>query len=194
MLTHRLVLVGTLVPALLGAQEHVHRPGMTHDSAAAKPAATTRQPPGQAAFGSMAEIVRILEADRATDWSKVNLEALRQHLIDMDDVTLRAAVVSANVTGGARFTVTGTGRVADAIRRMARAHAATLGPAEGMRATVEDVPSGARVTVVATDGESTVAKIRGLGFVGLLTTGDHHGPHHLAMARGEPPGGHAHDE
>ena len=35
---------------------------------------------GQDAFGAIQEIVRILEVDPKTDWSKVNLEALRQHL------------------------------------------------------------------------------------------------------------------
>ena len=46
--------------------------------------------PGQEAFGTIQEIVRMLEADPATDWSKVNIGALREHLIDMDEVTLRA--------------------------------------------------------------------------------------------------------
>src|SRR5512146_836108 len=49
--------------------------------------------PGQAAFGAISEIVRMLEADSTTDWSRVNIEALRQHLIDMDDVIMHAAVV-----------------------------------------------------------------------------------------------------
>ena len=40
--------------------------------------------------GAIGEIVRILEADPKTDWSKVNLEALRQHLIDMNEVALHA--------------------------------------------------------------------------------------------------------
>ncbi len=50
--------------------------------------------PGQDAFGAIQEIVRILEADPKTDWSKVNLEALRQHLIDMSEVTLKADAVT----------------------------------------------------------------------------------------------------
>ena len=53
--------------------------------------------PGQDAFGAIQEIVRILEADPATDWSKVDLEALREHLIDMNEVTLHAAVVAASL-------------------------------------------------------------------------------------------------
>src|SRR5690348_15857413 len=47
---------------------------------------------GQDAFGAIAEVVQILDADPKTDWSKVNLERLRQHLIDMNEVVLRAQV------------------------------------------------------------------------------------------------------
>jgi hypothetical protein len=39
----------------------------------------------------------------------------------------------------------------------------------------------------AASDSATVAKIRGLGFAGLLVQGGHHGPHHLAMAKGELP-------
>src|SRR6516165_7172350 len=38
---------------------------------------------GQDAFGAIQEVVQILEADPTTDWSKVNIDALRQHLVDM---------------------------------------------------------------------------------------------------------------
>ena len=56
--------------------------------------------PGQDAFGAIQEIMRMLESDPATDWSKVNLERLRQHLIDMNEVTLRSEVKSTVVPGG----------------------------------------------------------------------------------------------
>ena len=42
------------------------------------------------------------------------------------------------------------------------------------------------------DDTKAVARIRSLGFTGLLTLGAHHGPHHLALAKGERPAGHAH--
>ena len=48
------------------------------------PMGTDAMQPGQAAFGAMAEVVRTLEGDPATDWSKVDIERLRQHLIDMN--------------------------------------------------------------------------------------------------------------
>jgi hypothetical protein len=141
--------------------------------------------PGQAAFAAIAEIVAILRADSTTDWTKVDIEGLRQHLIDMDDVTMRAAVRPEPIADGARFTVQGQGRTIAAIRRMAKAHAGMAGVADSMRVSVEEVTGGAVVKVVATPASAqAVARIRGLGFHGLLTLGDHHGPHHLAMARG----------
>jgi hypothetical protein len=51
-----------------------------------------------------------------------------------------------------------------------------------------------RLTVVARnpDDAKLVARIRGLGFAGLITQGAHHPPHHLAMAKGEALAGHTH--
>ncbi len=60
----------------------------------------TPSTPGQDAFGAIQEIVRLLEVDAKTDWSKVNLEALRQHLIDMNEVTLKADAAATPIEGG----------------------------------------------------------------------------------------------
>jgi hypothetical protein len=141
---------------------------------------------GQYAFATISEIVRILKADPATDWSKVNLEILRQHLIDMDDVTMRAAATRRNVPGGLQMEITGTGRTAAAIKRMVTAHAHVLAEHTPYKPTVRDIPGGVRLTVVAKDTSSaaTVAMIRGLGFAGIMVEGEHHAEHHLMMARG----------
>jgi hypothetical protein len=181
-----LALVVLAVPVTAHAQDHVHTAGMMHDAA---PAASTALPAsaGQDAYGAIAEIVRILEADSTTDWSKVNLEALRQHLIDMNAVTLNAVVHATDIPGGIQVDVTGEGRTMDAIRRMAAAHTPMLDGLGDYAANAVNIPAGARFTVRARrDGdERTVQKIRGLGFIGLLTEGAHHAPHHLALARGD---------
>ncbi len=150
--------------------------------------------PGQDAFGAIQEIVRILEADPTTDWSKVDLERLRQHLIDMDDVTLHSDVRSQPSPAGLTMDVTGTGRTVGAIRRMVVPHTAELNAMPAWTATTEEIPNGLRLTVVAKapDDARTVARIRGLGFIGLLVQGAHHQPHHLAMAKGEVISGHSH--
>lgn len=189
----RSLFLALALPVSLAAQGMTHTPGMSHEHgtpakpgtpAAAAPTAATQT--GQAAFAAIAEIVRILEADPKTDWSKVNIEALRQHLIDMDDLTMRASVKSQEVAGGATFTVTGSGRVREAIRRMAKEHGQMMGRAEGVRWVTEEIPEGAKVTVTSTaPGDAKrVARIRGLGFIGLMTVGEHHTVHHLGVARG----------
>jgi hypothetical protein len=142
---------------------------------------------GQAAFGAISEVVRMLEADPSTDWSKVNIEALRQHLIDMDDVTLHAVVAQRNIPGGVELIVTGSGRTADAIKRMAVNHTRMLEQESEYHATAAERSDGALLTVRAKDASDTrlIARIRGLGFAGLMTEGDHHAAHHLAIARGD---------
>jgi hypothetical protein len=158
------------------------------------PVAGGQSMPGQDAFGAMAEVVRILEADPATDWSKVDMERLRQHLIDMSEVVLRASVKATQVPGGLAMDVTGEGRTARSIRAMVIPHSAELDGVPAWSAKAEPIPDGARLTVVARDPADvkTIARIRGLGFAGLLVQGGHHGPHHLAMARGELLPGHQH--
>jgi hypothetical protein len=58
------------------------------------------------------------------------------------------------------------------------------------RTSVTDIPGGARLTVTASDARdtATVARIRALGFIGLLTVGNHHAQHHMALARGQAMG------
>lgn len=140
--------------------------------------------PGQDAFGTVQEIVRILEADPRTDWSKIDLEALRQHLIDMNDVTLKSDAKILPVDGGVSATITGTGRTISAIQRMVTAHTNELGKMNGWNADAEIVPDGVHLTVTSSD-PAQIIRIRGLGFIGLMVSGAHHQPHHLAIAKGE---------
>src|SRR4029450_10528761 len=143
--------------------------------------------PGQAPLGPIAEIVRLLDADPSTDWAKVDIERLRQHLIDMNEVVLRSAVKQTPVSGGLAMEMTGTGRTEQAIRAMVVPHAAELDRLPSFAAKTESIPGGVRLTVLAKnpDDAKVVARIRGLGFAGLLTEGAHHQSHHLAMAKGE---------
>jgi len=140
--------------------------------------------PGQDAFGAIQEIVRILEADPNTDWSKIDLAALREHLIDMNEVTLEAAAVARPIDNGLQVDVTGSGRTLDAIRRMLPAHGRELNQLANWHAATEMLADGVRLTVTSSN-PSEVAHIRGLGFIGLMVSGSHHQPHHLAMARGQ---------
>ena len=143
--------------------------------------------PGQGAFAAIQEIVEILAADPKTDWSKVNIDALRQHLIDMNNVTLAANVKNEPIDGGMRFDVTGEGPVRDSIRRMTTAHAATMNGVDGWKFEAAEIEGGASLTVHPPAKD--LDKLRGLGFFGVLTLGMHHQMHHLMIARGENPHG-----
>jgi hypothetical protein len=149
--------------------------------------------PGQGAFGAMAEVVRTLKADPATDWSKVNMEALRQHLIDMDEVVLRASVKATQVPGGLSMDVTGKGRTAKSIRAMVIPHSAELDGMPTWSAKAEPIAGGVKLTVVARDpGDAkTVARSAASPSRAFSSRSGHHGPHHLAMA-GETPAAHKH--
>jgi len=145
---------------------------------------TTPTMPGQDAFGAIQEIVQILDADPKTDWSKVDLEALRQHLIDMNEVTLRADATPKEIDGGLEIAVTGTGRTLVAVERMVPAWAQTMNGHQGWSTKAASLPYGELLTVTATDPQE-IRHIRGLGFIGLLVSGSQHQPHHLAIAKGE---------
>jgi hypothetical protein len=139
--------------------------------------------PGQEAFGTIQEIVQMLEADPTTDWSKVNISALREHLIDMNEVTMRAAATERNLDNGVEIKVTGEGRTLDAIKRMVPAHVHELTQL-GWNAGTEELPNGVEMTVTSTDPKQ-VTKLRALGFMGIMVQGSHHQQHHLMMAKGE---------
>jgi hypothetical protein len=139
--------------------------------------------PGQDAFGAIQEIVAILEADPNTDWSKVNITVLREHLIDMNDVTLKAVASERKLDTGIEIAVTGEGRTLDAIKRMVPAHARELAKT-GWSTATDDLPNGVKLTVTSSDPKEAM-KIKGLGFMGIMVRGGHHQLHHLAMAKGE---------
>jgi hypothetical protein len=141
--------------------------------------------PGQEAFGTIQEVVQILEADPTTDWSKVNVSALRQHLIDMNEVTLHAVAAERTFDSGIEIAVTGEGRTLEAIKRMVPAHASQLTKI-GWNAKTDDLPNGVKLTVTSSDPKQVV-KLKALGFMGIMVQGGHHQPHHLMIAKGEFP-------
>lgn len=82
------------IPSLSAAQDaHSNSPGMVHGAAAAL------TEPGQGAFGALSEVVRVLEADPGTDWSKMDLDGLQAHLLAMN-LLVTGAVVETTVVPG----------------------------------------------------------------------------------------------
>lgn len=56
----------------------------------------------------------------------------------------------------------------------------------GWRLEAAEIPEGAMLTVTPAK-TSDLDKIRGLGFIGVMTVGMHHQQHHLAIATGRSP-------
>jgi NADPH-dependent ferric siderophore reductase len=167
-------------PGQMPAMQHQAHAAMNQD-----PAAVPREG-GQAAFAAIQEIVAMLEADPQTDWSKVNIEALRQHLADMNDVTLRARATSEAIAGGVRYMATGEGPVIESIRRMVFAHAQVMNGVGGWTYQPTEIPNGAALTVKVADPRD-IAQVKALGFIGILAKGSHHQAHHLMIASGRDP-------
>ena len=159
---------------------------MDHSKMMAQSAAQQPTEAGQSAFAAIAEIVALLDADPKTDWSKVDIEALRQHLIDMNNVTLLANVKASDQGNAVEFQVTGTGLVTDSIRRMIMAHAMTMNGVDGWAYAAKEIEGGASLTVTPPNAASMV-KLKGLGFIGIMANGMHHQQHHWMIANGQNP-------
>ena len=138
--------------------------------------------PGQSAFATIAEIVRVLNGDPDTDWSQVDIDTLRTHLQDMDRVTIDSEARAEEIQGGLRFIVTGDEKVSLSVERMIFGHAQTMNGVDGWTYTAQKIPGGASLDVLVP--EQDLVKLKALGFYGMLGSGMHHQPHHWMMANG----------
>lgn len=168
------ILVFSLLVAAPAFAQHSHS-GYVHTMAGP-------QESGQSGFAALTEIVTILIDDPETDWSTVNITALRRHLVDMHLLTTEASVDVIQRNEGARFEIRGTQRVLEAIRAMVPAHAPFLAAETGWDVSTEELEDGVALIV---DGDA--AQIQGLGFFGVMTIGAHHQEHHLMLAKGSAP-------
>lgn len=173
-----------------GAQEakHAEMDHTKHHDAAAQESSAQSDParltePGQGAFAALSEVVRVLEADPETDWAKVNLTALRDHLIDMDVLVRDAHVRQTDLPNGISATVTGDTESLATAKRMVPAHAHELGR-DDRWGVVTDVQDNAVILTVTSDDPATALRIKALGFYGLMASQDHHRKHHYIIAIG----------
>ena len=139
--------------------------------------------PGQSAFAAIAEIVAKLESNPDTNWNVVDIKGLREHLRDMNKVIIDAVTVAKEIDGGMQFTVTGGVDVKSSIRRMTLAHATFMNNVNGWEYKAKKVDGGAVVTVLVPPQDQ--AKIKALGFFGMIASGSHHQLHHWMMASGK---------
>jgi len=138
-------------------------------------------------FAVIQEAIALLEVNPDTDWSVVNIEALRSHLVEMQDMTLNVTVEQQPINLGFMAVITPTtDRALESMIQVLSAHPSQMKIETGWDMTVTN-NNGAFTISVTTDQLLDVDKIRGLGYIGIMAYGNHHQPHHWAMASGENP-------
>lgn len=142
--------------------------------------------PGNDIFGTIQEVVQKLENDPNTDWSKVDLEALRQHLLDMKAFTEEVKVVSQTpIENGLSIKISPeTERASEALGRLFQMHPSMLKQEKGWEMQTTPDAEGFLIRVT-TENEAEVEKLRGLGYIGILAEGAHHQAHHWMIATGK---------
>lgn len=175
------VLTVSLGVAAKAADKHHH----VHGGIASESVLTEA---GNDAFGTMQEVVDRLIANPDTDWDKVNLEALRQHLVDMDHFTKQVTVVrQRKIKNGVEIVVQPDNEnAARSLARAMSAHPAMLKQEAGWDMQVEPQANGYRLTITSPK-LLDARRIRGLGYIGIMALGQHHQAHHWMMANGEDP-------
>jgi len=178
-------LVGSAVFARAQTDHLDHGEMMDHDAhmQSEGSAALVLTEPGQGAFAALSEVVRVL------DWSTVDLGALRAHLVDMDRLVSDAIVTETVLPDGISAIVTGDVETLATLGRMVPAHAAQLAKDDRWVVSASRQDTGMELRVTS-DDPAVVARIKGLGFFGLMASQDHHREHHLMMARGIDAHGH----
>jgi len=143
---------------------------------------------GNAIFATLQEVVNQMLLDDDTEWEKVDLESLRQHLIDMENFTVNVQVISkTNIEQGVQIIIEpSTIQAAGSLDRALSAHPAMLEQETGWRMISEKSGNNYRLEITSTNPEDVI-KIRALGYIGIMTMGSHHQPHHWAMASGNNP-------
>lgn len=164
---------------LIAGPAHSQHPHGNHDNADVGET-------GQAQFASITEIVTVLRDDASTDWARVDIQALRDHLVDMDNVTARSVVTVEEADARVIFTISGDAEVAQSIQNMVSAHSPMLAAETGWSVASALVANGATLTITVSNDEQR-DQVLGLGFYGVMTIGAHHHQHHLMIATGHDP-------
>lgn len=100
-----------------------------------------------------------------------------------------ALATETDLTDGISAIATGDADTIATLRRMVPAHAAQLARDDRWTVAVTETNEGIELRVTS-DIPAIVAKIKGLGFFGLMASLDHHREHHFMMAQAKDAHGH----
>ena len=179
-----------MIIAMPMASAHMHHANMNHAAMMGNNTAPTQvklTESGTDPFATLQEVITALEANPSTNWEKVNIEALRLHLVEMQDMTINVDVKQQYIDNGFQAVVTPTtNRAVKSLTRVLSGHPAQMKAETGWDMQVSNDDDIFTLTVVSKKAHE-VAKIRGLGYIGVMSYGNHHQPHHWAMASGENP-------
>jgi hypothetical protein len=180
-------MVMTVVNAEMDHTNMDHSAMMHHTQPMIQVNEVTLTESGTDPFAVMQEAIAALEANPDTNWEKVNIEALRLHLVEMQDMTLDVDVTQTHIDNGFKAVVAPTSsRAVKSLTRVLSAHPAQMKAETGWDMQVSN-NNGVFTLNVTTENAKDVAKIRGLGYIGVMAYGNHHQPHHWAMASGDDP-------
>lgn len=186
---HRLITVCSALVAitslsLLAAEKlSGHTPDMNHSAVVNSD--TQLGEGGQATFAALIEIVAKLEQDAKTDWGAVDLDSLREHLLDMNHLVLDTVATKSLIRDTQiQFEIRGTAVSIPSIHRMVPAHSKFIRQSRGW--TIESVlnDDGAMLTITVED-KATMNRINALGFYGFMSLDSHHQSHHYQIAIGK---------
>jgi hypothetical protein len=166
-----------------------HSSQMDHSAMMGKQAATgtVLTESGTDPFAVIQEVIATLEANPNTNWEGVDIESLRLHLITMQDMSLNVDVEQSHVSMGFQAIITPTtNRALKSLNQVLSAHPAQMQAETGWDMQVVS-SSGVFTITVTTNNLKEVAKIRGLGYIGIMAYGSHHQTHHWAMVSGSNP-------
>jgi len=92
------------------AAQHAEHSGHAGHVMAAPGATGVPSEPGDGSFAAITEIVAMLSADPDTDWTRVDIDGLREHLVDMNQLVVGASVRSEPLLDGLRMWIDTSGR------------------------------------------------------------------------------------
>ncbi len=187
-MSRRFIALGTVAVAFIltgvwAFKNHQnHTPSMSHNAGHSQGELPTQG--GQATFAALIEIVGLLEEDAGTDWGAVDINGLRDHLLDMHHLMIDTNATQTVIDDRTiRFDIQGSPVSLRSIQRMVPAHAAFIEQSRGWAFVIESKDYGATLTISVEDTEA-LDKLTALGFYGFMSLDSHHQAHHYQMALG----------